>query len=119
MHHTFSREERLKRRSDFRRCVRQGARAAGDYVVVYVAANELGVTRLGAGSTRRLGNAVARNRAKRLVREAFRLSKADLPTGVDMVVVPRIPWSHPTLEKVKTDLVRTARRAAEELGGQV
>jgi len=114
--HTFSREERLKRRSDFRHCVRQGGRAAGAYVVVYIAANEFAFTRLGAGSTRRLGNAVARNRAKRLVREAFRLTKADLPTSVDMVVLPRIPWSHPTLEELKTDLIDAARRAAASLG---
>ena len=118
MRHTFSREERLKRRNDFRRCVRQGGRAAGDYVVVYIAANEFGITRLGAGSTRRLGSAVARNRAKRLVREAFRLTKADLPTSVDMVVLPRIPWSHPTLEELKTDLIEAARRAQIVLSGQ-
>ena len=116
MRQTFSREERLKRRGDFRRCIKHGGRAAGGYVVVYVAANELGITRLGAGSTRRLGNAVARNRAKRLVREAFRLAKADLPAGVDMVVLPRIPWRRPTLEELKTDLIEAARRATASLG---
>ena len=83
--HTFSRGERLKLRHAFRRCIKEGRRAAGKHLVVYLVPNELGLTRLGAGTTRRLGNAVERNRAKRLVREAFRLTKPELPKGVDLV----------------------------------
>lgn len=117
--HTFSRDERLKLRSDFRRCIRQGARAAGKYVIVCVAPNDLARTRLGAGSTKRVGNAPARNRQKRLVREAFRLTKHELPPSVDMAVLPKTPWGLPTLEELETDLVRTARRAAAKLGERV
>ena len=117
--HTFSRDERLKRRDDFRRCITQGGRAAGKYVVVHVAGNELGRTRLGAGSTRRLGNAVHRNRQKRLVREAFRLTRHELPDGVDLVVLPKLPWQAPSLDELKVDLVRTAQRAAAKLGERV
>jgi len=113
--HTLSREERLKLGAEFRRCIRQGGRAVGRYIVVHVAANECGVTRLGAGSTKRLGNAVARNRAKRTVREAFRLVKQKLPEGVDMVALPKVPWRSPTVEQLKADLVETARRAADAL----
>lgn len=113
--HTFSREERLKSRSDFTRCIKQGGRAAGRSVVVCVMPNGLGITRLGAGSTRRLGNAVARNAQKRLVREAFRLTKHDLPSGLDMVVLPKVPWPGPTLEELKADLADATLRAAAKL----
>jgi len=113
--HKFKRSERLKLRRDFRRCIREGGRAAGKYVVAYVEKNELAVTRLGAGSTKRLGNAVERNRAKRLVREAFRLTKHELPESVDMVVLPKIPWREPTLEELKADLLDAAHRAAGKL----
>jgi ribonuclease P protein component len=112
--HTFSRHERLKRSSDFRRCIKQGGRAVGESIVVYAAPNERGVTRLGAGSTRRLGTAVERNRAKRLVREAFRLTKAELPTGIDLVVLPKIPWREPSVEALCIDLVATVGRAAPD-----
>ena len=111
MPNTFSRDERLKLSGDFRRCIRQGSRSAGKYVVVYLAPNDLGFARLGAGSTKRLGNAIQRNRAKRLVREAFRLEKDRLPDSADIVVLPKVPWRTPTLEALKVDLVETARRA--------
>jgi len=109
--HTFSQRERLKRSRDFRRCIRRGGRAAGKHLVVYLARNDLGVTRLGAGSTRRVGKAMARNRQKRLVREAFRLTKHELPAGVDLVVLPKTPWSGPPLDDLKRDLIDAARRA--------
>ncbi|MFW6157977.1 MAG: ribonuclease P protein component [Planctomycetota bacterium] len=113
---TFSRGERLKRRQDFRRCITRGRRSIGRYVVVYLAPNELGRTRLGAGSTARLGNAVQRNRQKRLVREAFRLVKHQLPHGVDLVVLPKVPWTEPTLDELEADVVDAARHAADTDG---
>jgi len=113
--HTFTRHERLKARSDFRRCIREGGRAAGRSVVVYLVDNGLDVTRLGAGSSRRVGPAPRRNRAKRLVREAFRLVKGQLPAGVDLVVLPKIPWREPTLAELRADLVDAARRGAAAL----
>jgi len=45
--------------------------------------------RLGITVTRKFGNAVARNRAKRLFREVFRRSSDLFPTGVDVVVIPK------------------------------
>lgn len=51
--------------------------------------NGLTFNRLGLSVPRRVGNAVARHRIKRLLREAFRLCQNDWPTGYDMVVVVR------------------------------
>ena len=115
LRHTFSRDERLKLRGEFRRCIQQGGRAAGTHIIVYVAGNDLGLTRLGAASTKRLGGAVRRNRGKRLVREAFRLVKHDLPLGIDLVVIPKTPWRDPSLEELKADLIGAVGRAAKEL----
>ena len=56
-------------------------------MTVFVQANQLGRARLGIAATRKLGNAVVRNRAKRLVREVFRRNKP--PGGLDIVVIPR------------------------------
>ena len=56
-------------------------------MTVLVLPNELGVTRLGISATRKLGDAVRRNRAKRLVREMFRRNKP--APGYDIVVIPR------------------------------
>jgi len=53
--------------------------------------NGLSHSRLGITTTRKLGKAVTRNRARRLVREAYRKNRGDLPLGLDLVFVVRAP----------------------------
>ena len=113
--HGLSHDERLRDRDDYRRCIKQGVRVRGRAIVVCAIRNGRDVTRLGAGSTKRLGGAVARNRQKRLVREAFRLVKHRLPTGIDVVVLPLVPWPEPTLEDLKADLLGAMERAEAKL----
>lgn len=57
--------------------------------MVHGRVNELGYLRLGLSIGRRVGNAVTRNRIKRLLREAFRLQQHDWKVGYDLVVVVR------------------------------
>jgi len=64
-------------------------------------ANELGIGRLGIAATRKLGGAVRRNRAKRLIREVFRRNK--IAPGFDVVVVPKRDLLDATLNAVETE----------------
>jgi ribonuclease P protein component len=79
---------RLRQRSDFQRVERRGRRAAGKYFVVLTESRDHGDPRLGVTVSRRVGEAVVRNRVKRLVREVFRRRRSSLPTA-DSVVIAR------------------------------
>ncbi len=86
---TFPKHVRLLTKSDFAG-VYQGDTFAADHVLVIRAiANGLDRTRLGLSISRKVGNAVVRNRWKRIIRESFRKQKSQLPVGLDIVVRPR------------------------------
>jgi ribonuclease P protein component len=85
----FPKDLRLLRRGDFRRVYEEGQRRSGSLCAVFFRANGLARTRLGITTPARLGNAVLRNRVKRRLREFFRLHRAALPAGWDIVLNPR------------------------------
>jgi ribonuclease P protein component len=107
----FPRAARLVRSSDFQRVYRRGNRARGDLMTVAAADNGLATTRLGLSVGRVVWkHAVRRNRVKRVLREAFRLSRHELPDGVDLVLIPcKGAW--PDLEGARAELVRLAHKA--------
>lgn len=86
---TFSADQRVKSSDEFRRCYNSGQRAGDGHLLVFVVKNQLPHSRLGVSVSKKHGNAVARNRKKRLLREAYRLLQRELPSGLDLVVVPR------------------------------
>ena len=72
-------EARLRKRAEFLRVYDAGVRIEGRFMTVFILPSESGIHRLGVTATKKgIGNAVSRNRAKRLLREGFRLSRAEL-----------------------------------------
>lgn len=114
--HGFTREERLRRRGDFDRVFEEGWRRHGPLLGICAAPNGLGHARLGIALRRGWKGAVARNRAKRLVREAFRTHKDELPRGIDVVVLPATNWREPSVGQIAAELVRLLG-ALGEAGG--
>lgn len=84
---SFRPAQRLRRRAEFQRAYEQGVRLRGRLMTVFVVPNQGAMSRLGVSATRKLGGAVCRNRAKRLVREVFRRHRPR--NGWDIVVVPQ------------------------------
>lgn len=87
---TFPRTHRLLRRSEFMRVQQQGRRVHLGHFVMLVLRGRAPVTRLGVTVGRRVGNAVQRNRVKRVVREVFRRNRELFPRDCDVVLVARV-----------------------------
>jgi ribonuclease P protein component len=80
---------KLRQRSDFQRLKRQGRRLVGQMICIDWSRSSESETRLGITASKRFGGAHERNRFKRLVREAFRTARSNLPAGLDLNIVPR------------------------------
>ena len=100
MRASTARESRLRKRADFLRVQRVGVPVRTNHFVLLLCAREqAGPTRLGLVVTKKTGNAVIRNRIKRLCRECFRLhppvpkNTAPKAVGLDLVVVAK-PGAH-------------------------
>lgn len=81
---------------------------------MFLLANEHGIGRLGIAATKKLGGAVFRNRAKRLIREIFRRNK--IAPAFDVVVVPKRELLDASLTVLEAEYRRTLDRALRQSG---
>jgi ribonuclease P protein component len=105
----FRPAERIRRRAEFQQVYERGTRVQSRYCTLFILPNERTVGRLGIAATRKLGGAVERNRAKRLIREVFRRNK--ITQGLDVVVVPRRELLDASLTVLEADYRITLERA--------
>jgi ribonuclease P protein component len=110
---TFPKRMRLLRPSEFDRVMRSRVSAVDGLMRVYGAANELGHARLGLTVSRRMGNAVERNRWKRSLREAFRLAQRQLG-ACDLVCIPHRDAA-PDVARLSASLVKLSRQIEAKL----
>ena len=80
----------VKENYEFRRIYRKGKSAVSPQLVIYCQRNRRGHSRLGVSVSTKLGCAVVRNRVRRRIREIYRLNKAKMLPGYDLIVVARV-----------------------------
>ncbi len=108
----FRRTDRLTKRYEFRQVQLSGRRIHTPHFLIVVRPNSLENTRLGITVTKKVGNAVQRNRIKRVVREVFRRNRYLFPASHDIVFIAK---RHP--DAIGYDLLLDElRRAAGKLG---
>lgn len=114
-------EARLAKRAEFLRVYDKGFRIEGRFMTVFILPNERGLQRFGITATKKaIGKAHDRNRAKRLLREAFRLSRVELDTlavNYDWVLNARRSLLHTKLEKPLAEFRRIVANVGGNPGG--
>ena len=105
----------LKENTDFNRVYYRGKSSAKPQLVVYVLKNRLGVCRIGITTSKKIGNAVERNRSRRIIRAAFQSVIKDFDTegkGYDFVFVARTKTKY----LKSTHIEKAMRECFVELG---
>lgn len=113
----FRPHERVKDPAAFRRAFERRRWESDATLTIYGFENGLDHPRLGLSiSRKKIKTAAGRNRIKRLIREAFRLSKSELPAGLDLIVVPRNPAARSA--EVRRSLPALARALERRMRGR-
>ena len=94
----------VNKNKEFLRAYRRGAGYVGSLVVVYVVKNRDGFARFGVPSSKKIGNAVKRNRARRLLRASVRGLNIDMTQSVDIILVPRGKTPYVKQQQVQAQL---------------
>lgn len=111
---TYSKQLRLLRSPQFRRVFDAKQSVADRQLIIYARENDRPYSRLGLAVSKKAGNAVVRNRWKRRIREAFRLQRAQLPHGLDLIVLPK-RGANPEFAKIHRSLGKLVVRLAESV----
>lgn len=113
----FPKTVRLVSQLDFDRVFREGVVASDSVLVIHAVRGKQPWTRIGLSVSKRVGNSPTRNRWKRLIRESFRLQKAELPLNMDFVVRPK-RGAVPEFELIFASLLKLALQLERRLRSQ-
>jgi len=101
-------DNRLKKRKDFKKVYAKGKTSANKYLVAYVLNNNHNTIRIGFSVSKKIGNAVERNKIKRVLREICRLNIHKFISGIDVIFIARSKIKGISYSKVEKELLKLA-----------
>jgi len=108
----LQKEWRISRGKEYSYIYANGLRLSGKYMIVFVIRNLLSHNRFGIVTSKKVGNAVTRNRTKRRIREVIRKNMDLLPSGYDIVIVARFNTKEANFALIEKDYVKMMRKAS-------
>jgi ribonuclease P protein component len=108
---TFPKALRLHYKSDFDRIYKAKTAASDWLFIIFILPNNLQTSRLGLSISRKVGNAVVRNRWKRLIREVFRKNHQSFPMPLDLIVIPQRNAKITNEQKMKNSIRKLITKA--------
>lgn len=115
--YTVQKEHRLSKREDFTKVYRQGKSVANHQFVLYykkrqAKPGEEPPFRLGISVSKKLGNAVVRNRLRRIMKEIVRLHADQVATGFDLILIARKPAAELDYAEMERSILHVLKRAS-------
>lgn len=107
---SFPHSHRIVRSVDYRMIYKVGKRVHSDRFVLFARENAIGHARLGITVSRKIGCAIIRNRTKRLLKEIFRRSSAEIPDNLDLVVNAKSGCVGAGFLELREEFIAAARR---------
>ena len=101
----------LRRKEDFSSIYKKGKSVGDKFVVVFTKKNNLSYNRTAFLASKKVGNAVARNRARRLMKESYRSVNDQLATGYDIIFIARKTITNSKFADVKKSIEAATKRA--------
>ena len=103
-------KEILRKKSDFDAIYRAGRSVPDRYVVLFLRKNDLPYSRTAFLASKKVGNSVQRNRAKRLMRESYSLNEDKFSAGYDIIFIARNTINGRKLRDVEKSMMNAAAR---------
>ena len=113
------RNDVLRNQADFDAVYNKGRSVGDKYVVVFYLKNHLDHNRTGFLASKKVGNSVKRNRARRLIRESFRHFRDDIPNGYDIIIIARNTISGRSFQEVDRSIRNAFRRTGMISGKKI
>jgi ribonuclease P protein component len=105
------REKRISRGYEFRNIYQQGKKVTGKYIIAFVNSNSAELSRFGIVTSKKVGKAVTRNKAKRRLRAIIQQETVNLKAGFDVVIVVRKYFPDASFELIKKDFLKVMGKA--------